>query len=427
MKRLLTTIALLLAAGCATNAPVPPAAAAPEGEARFLVDPRIAYDQPADPATARRFETAWRFFSAGDYAEAQKVIGQLLASNPNYAPASLLTAAIDLRSGRIDEAGTLVEKIQEKSPAYTAANVYAAEIALARHSTRAAYQLYQSIAAQPNAPATAAERVAAIRTQLFSELFGAAQSSPEAQAIPMLREALQIEPGAVAARILLVQKLIAQKNYDDARRELDPILSGNDLDRPDVQEALAEIEVGRGRYQEAIVRYDRLARRSNEPRYTERLNAIKEQFAAANMPPQYQRALESEAMTRADFAVLLFWKVPSIRFAQNAGVPAIAVDLDSDVVGREEMIRAIALGIFPVDQITRRAAPSTPLTAATAARAAARALTSRAAACAKSNDAQTVLAACGVNDPLVGSAPEGPVSGRAGAAMAGQIDKALSR
>jgi tetratricopeptide (TPR) repeat protein len=295
--------------------------------------------------------------------------------------------------------------------------VYAAEIALARNDLRTAYQLYQQVA---NPPEIVTTRIADIRKRLYDQLVAA-------DSIASLREALQLEPGATAARMLLVQKLLATKSYDEARRELDPILNTGDVDRPDVQESLAEIDVGRGRYQEAIVRYDRLARRTNDPRYTQRLNAIKDQFAAANMPPQVQHALETDVITRADFAVLLYWKVPSIRFAQNVGAPPIAVDLDSDVIGREEMIRAIALGIFPVDSITRRASPNMMLTAIATARAASRALALRGASCTREagNDPQKVLAACGVNDPTIGTTPDAPVTGRLASTMAEQIDKAL--
>ena len=400
----LLAVLAAMAAACAT-APAPPPVVEPQGDARFLIDPRIGFEQSVNP----NFEAAWRHYLAGNDAEARKRI----ATMPGYAPASLLEAAIDIRAGRLDEASAIVSKL----PSWTASNVYAAEIALARNDLRTAYQLYQQVA---NPPEIVTIRIADIRKRLYDQLVAGGS-------IATLREALQLEPSATAARMLLVQKLLATKNYDEARHELDPVLNTADVDLPDVQEALAEIDVGRGRYQEAIVRYDRLARRTNDPRYTQRLNTIKDQFAAANMPPQVQHALETEVISRADFAVLLYWKVPSIRFAQNVGAPPIAVDLDSDVIGREEMIRAIALGIFPVDQVTRRASPNTMLTAMATARAASRALAVRGASCTREagNDPLKVLAACGINDPTIGTTADAPVTGRFAASMAEQIEKAL--
>ena len=43
----------------------------------------------------------------------------------------------------------------------------------------------------------------------------------------------------------------------------------------------------------------------------------------------------------------------SIRFAQNVPTPPIAIDI-ADIPGRDEVIRAMALGIYPVDPVTRR-------------------------------------------------------------------------
>ena len=71
------------------------------------------------------------------------------------------------------------------------------------------------------------------------------------------------------------------------------------------------------------------------------------------MPAHYRAAADSLAVTRSDFAVLLYWTVPSVRFAQNLGTPQIAVDIE-DVAGREEIIRALALGLYDVDPVTRR-------------------------------------------------------------------------
>jgi hypothetical protein len=404
LKRLLCPLLLLFFAACPSTT-VPPPIVEPQGDTRFLIDPRTGFNQPAP----LQFENAWRYFLAGNDAEAQKGI----AAMPGYAPATLLQAAIDIRSGKLDEASALIARLPSS---WTASNVYAAEVALARGDVRGAYRMYQQIA---NLPEISAARMADLQKRLFDQLV--AENS-----IASLREALQLEPSATAPRMLLVQKLLATKSWDDARREIDPILNTADVDRPDVQEALAEIEVGRGLYQQAIVRYDRLVKRTNEPRYVTRLNAIKEQFTLANMPTQYQHAVESDAITRADFATLLYWKVPSIRFAQNIA-PPIAVDLDADVIGREEMIRAIGLGIFPVDQVTRRASPNASLSAIATARAAARALAVRGAACAHEggNDPQRVLAACGINDPTIGTTADAPVTGRFAADMAEQIEKTL--
>lgn len=415
VARLLGTAVLILAA-CTPAVTTPPPAVTPQGEDRYLIDPRTG-SPPADPQTGRQFETAWRFFLAGNDDEAWKLVQQIRGKNPSWDPAWLAAAALDIRAGRFLDALEIVRKHDT-----IAARVYEAEIAIRLDHPREAYDLYRAIAARPDAPPTAQERVAQLENTLYEQLIASAQSAPDAQSIPLLREALTFRPAAVEPRIQLARKLVTQRSFEEARRELDPLLSGNEVDRAEVQELLAEIDVGRGRYQEAIVRYDRLARRTKEPRYEQRLEEIKADWSMANMPAQYRQALESPAITRADLAILLYWTVPSIRFARNLGTPPIAVDIE-DVAGRDEMIRAIAIGLFDVDPVTRRVGPSRVVTAERLSRHLARVLQLRGAACARG--ATSILGACGVTDPLATLPPDSPVSGRDAQKLLAQVARQL--
>jgi tetratricopeptide (TPR) repeat protein len=423
-------IATFVVAACAPTSPPP--ATVPKAEDRYLVDPRLGYRGTATPAIEKRFEAAWQSFLAGNDADARKRLTDIRTRDASYVPAALALAAIDTRDGKLDVARNEVDQIAAKQPRYTAAEVYQAEIAIAEKRMRDALDLYRTVATRTSAPPTARERITELETQLFNQLFGAANVAPDEEAIRLLREALRLQPGASAARILLVQKLVGQHSYDDARRELEPMLD-RDADRADVQEALAEIDIGRGRYQEALVRYERLARR--DAKYSRRFEEIKTQFAEANTPPLVRRALESDAVTRADVAVMMYWKVAAVRFAQNLPPPPIATDI-GEAPGREEIIRAIALGIFQVDQVTRRVGPFTPVTNGALARIAARLLATRGATCARGLPAvrddlaraEAVLKACGVRDPFdAAAAADAPANGRITAAVMEDADRALSR
>lgn len=391
---------------------------APQGDDRYLIDPRTGYSGALAPAIAQRLETAWRHALAGNDAEAERNLAALRQRAPELPPATLLEAFLAIRAGRHDEARRLIARVD---PENLAARVYEAEIAVRERETRIAYDLYRQIAALPDAPATARERLTELEGALFNELYAAAQSAPEAEAIRLLREALTFNAGSIEARILLSQKLVAQRQFDEARRELEPLLNVA-ADRAEVQEILAEIDVGRGRYQEAIVRYDRLSRRTQEPRHAQRLEEIKSEWSAANMPAHYRAALDSAAVTRSDFAVLLYWTVPSVRFAQNLGSPQIAVDVE-DVAGRDEIIRAIALGLYDVDPVTRRVSPHRTLTASRVSHLLSRVLVLRGAACARGSS--SVLAACGVRDPLDTHAPDAAVSGAVVRSALEQVAKQL--
>ncbi|MEA2235706.1 MAG: hypothetical protein QOC81_430 [Thermoanaerobaculia bacterium] len=425
------TILFLITAAVALGrcAPAPPpvvAPAAPQAGDRFIIDPRAGYDVQPSPANAKRFDEAWSAILGGDYTTARKRLETIHSKEPNYAPVQLAEAAIALRQGKTDIARPIVEQARSRKAHYTAAEVYAAEIAIAEKRTREAYDTYRDIASRPGAPPTAAERIAELRNTLFDQLYSAAVAAPDEDSVRLLRDALAINPSGSGARILLAQKLVGQHKYDEARVTLDPLLNGPDVDRSEVQEALAEIDINRGRYESAIARYERLSKR--EPRFARRLDEIKQNYAESNMPSQFRRAIESEAITRGDLAVLMYWKVASVRFASNLAAPPIAIDV-SETPGRDEIVRAIALGIYQVDPVTRRVSPFAAVNAGALTRTTARLLALRGAACARGagNDPQKVLAACAIVDPTLGAGADTPVSGRVAAGVMEQVDRALSR
>jgi thioredoxin-like negative regulator of GroEL len=418
----LLLLAIVIAASC-TPTDVPPPTVTPQGDDRFLIDPRTGDTTALAPKFARQFETAWRHVLAGNTAEARKKLDEIRRTNPGYVPVLLAQAAVEIKEGRFDAAHELVVAAQERVPDSIAAQTYDAEIATREGKTRIAYDLYRALATRPDAPKIAIERVAQLQEAIFNELYTAAQTAPDTEAIRLLREALLMNAGTADARILLARKLVAQRQFDEARKELDPLLN-TIADRAEIQELLAEIEVGRGRYQEAIVRLDRLARRTKDPRYEKRLDEIKLEWSAANMPAHFRSALESAAITRAELATLLYWTVPSVRFAQNLGAPEIAVDID-EVQGRDEMIRAIALGLYDVDPVTRRVSPFRTVSAGRLSTLLARVLTSRGAACARGLSNDRVLAACGVTDPLTTASAESTVTGRDAQKALEQIAKKL--
>jgi tetratricopeptide (TPR) repeat protein len=419
---LFLSIALLR---CASTPP--PAPASPSRpEDRYLIDPRTGYGRPAPEAVQRKFDEAWRSLLAGDIPAAQRLLSRI---DPSYPPVLLGQAAIQMHDGNLDQAAALIERARLLGAEYPALDVYRGEIALARQQAREALELYRRAASLTQLPAASSERIAWLQKQLFDALYAQALAASDEQAVAILREALVMSPDAAAARQLLVQKELALKQYEEARRDLDPLLTTQAAqEQPEVQEALAEIDAGQGRFHDAIARYERLTRRTQDPRFAERLEQLKQQWNEANMPSVYMNAVESPAITRGDLAVLMYWQIPSIRFAQNLAAPPIAIDID--VPGREEIIRALALGIYQVDPVTRRIDPDRVVTEDALRRIMARTLLVRGATCARqasrdpsdSGRAQNVLSACGLT---VGSS-DATVSGRDAQALLDKVDRLLA-
>ena len=411
---------VIAAIACAT-APTAPPPPVPSGQVQHLVDPRIGWSAAPSDAIDRRFDAAWRLVVAGDFDGARKRLADVESRDAGYAPAKLAEAAIDLQEGHADAARAIAEDLAGANPQYTAAQIYVAEIDIEQNRIRSAYDRYRDIVKLPDAPRSASARFAELQTRVFDQLYGAALNAPPSDAVDFLREALQVNPSATAARLLLAQKLMAQQKFDEARRELDPLVNTSAASQADVQETLAEIDVGKGQYEEAIEVYERLVRNDPTGKFAKRLDQVKQLFAAANLPPQVMRAMQAPVVTRADLAVLMYWTIASIRFAQNVPPPPIATDI-ADIPGRDEVIRAMALGIYPVDPVTQRVNPDAEVSDATLAKIATRILAIRGAACARVPSDQ-ILTACGITitpDDL-------PVSGETATSVLQQVDRAVSR
>src|SRR5438552_1277440 len=74
---LIAALAIALA-NCAPP-PAPVVAPAPQGNDRFIIDPRIGYEPQPSPANAKRFDDAWRAILAGDYTTARKKLDEIHA------------------------------------------------------------------------------------------------------------------------------------------------------------------------------------------------------------------------------------------------------------------------------------------------------------------------------------------------------------
>ncbi len=411
-------LALFLVAACATT---PPSATAPGAAPAtvFEVDPRAGWTAPAGATPPSGWDRAMRDLAAGRPDRADQRLQELERKSPAYPPASLALGALALQSGDLAAAAPRIEAAAKAQPAWTAAQYYLARLEAERGNLEGAVARLRPLAPAPGAPPAIAERLASVETRLFDQLYQAAAGAPPPVAIASLRRALSIRPESSAARLLLVQNLIAARNFAEARMELDPLLQAAGSGRAEVQAALAEIDAGRGRFDEAIERYERIVRIDARPEYLARLETIKREFTLANMPPRYRAAAASPALTRAELATLVYWTVSGVRFGRPPAEPAIAIDV-ADVESRDEIVRAIAFGLFPVDPVTRRVFPERTVTAANTARVLLRIMTLTASPSCLSEagaDSSTlagivrIFDACGIDTVPLRGDPDAPVSG----------------
>jgi thioredoxin-like negative regulator of GroEL len=369
MKRLQSLAALLLTVtllSC-TTVQVPPPQPLSE-QARRLVDPMIGYSGPGDGQLAEQHAAAWGRFTAGRIAQAETDWRRILEQRPQFEPAIVGLAAVAIALDQPRRAEELLAGVSS----YPASVVYRAELAAARGDVVTAAESLQPVVGFPGLPTSVSERFEQLRQLAVEELLLRAETGDVPGRIRLFHQALALAPESRETRLELVDLLIAQRSFADARSTLEPLIeSAAALNR--VQASLAEIEIGEGRFQPAMRRYERLVELTGDTVYRERLEAARRLWHESNLPRQFQLAVRAPALTREQMAVLFFWKVPSIRFARNLGQPPIIVDME-EVTGREELIRALQLGLLPLDSVTRSARPRRQVNAGEFLEAAVRAL-----------------------------------------------------
>ncbi len=397
---------LLLSAACAT---APPASKA---ELPVLIDPRLGYEGVSSEPVERKFVAAWQKLSGGQLDAADKAFASLSTRYPQYSPSTLARAVVALGRNDLDLAERYVEKVADPNSSYFAAEAYRGEIALARGLTEDAWRSYERITRLRGVPVIVSTRAEFVSDAWFEELVARADATEsDRERIDFLEEAIRLRPRADATRIALAKRLIEVEQWERARAEVEVLLDRGLVDDSDVQAIVADLEAAEGRFEDAIVRLERLAQRSPGRGHEERLAEVKLDYMRANLPPRYHRAVASSQITRTDLAVLAYWHVSAVRFTR-VSEPPIAVDI-AGAPGRDEIVKALGLGILSVDPATRAVGPDVPVSARAFVNATVRLMRLGATPeCASELSGVAALSACGIDLSRFLEDPAGAVRGQ---------------
>jgi tetratricopeptide (TPR) repeat protein len=316
-------------------------------------------------------ETGWRALAAGDAAEAEREFLRARTSRPYLAAEiGLIEARVVL--GRIEEALGACREALSAGPQTVPLLVGCGEARARAGQIFEAHELYARAAARAGAKSAVRRRADELKAQAIDVLAKSASAGAHdrnySDARRRAERAIELSPGdaalhALAGEIELEdgQSEKAFERFREAYR-LDPSNVG-------VQEKLAGLARDRDPSL-AVAILDGLAR--SDPKYEEQAAEARLAFRVSNWPAPEREAVESERITRAGAASLVWWMFPEIREARvRANVIA------SDVVSRKDsraVTRAVALGLLDVDPETHRARPDASLTRRTAARMALRLL-----------------------------------------------------
>jgi hypothetical protein len=421
---------LLAAALAGACAPKPPPAPLPEKppelpishrDRAYLIDPLEGYGDAVPEEVRDRLQRAFRdLLERADVEGARATASELIEGDAELLPALVLAAQVDFAEGRPVDVVTRLVPVGDRKPGYVASQLLLGRAAEQAGDLPLAYSAFRAIATRsqvalqrlgelhPRAMEILSNRLQeALRNQRFDEAekhLALLQSWGAEETVTLEgARSLAVARGDRRAELTAVKELSARRPKD---REL--------LER----RADLELAVGDPGAGLQIVQ-DLATREPGNPALQEKLAAAKYRWRLSLLPPEIQEIAGRAELSRGDFAVLLYWLIPNVRYARPSS-GRIATDV-LDSLHQEEIVRVVNLGLMDVDATLHRFSPAAGIRWGTALRTLARVLalggsagdclggatgqSPQSAICAAAADCGLIPSAddCQVGTPLAGS------------------------
>ncbi len=356
----LAVVALLLGVAC-SGAPKPRAGptAGPWDARRpdlpYLLSPLEGYPLVADAAREARVSAAFgALITQGDAGAARAVADQLLADDPGFHPAVVLAAAVEFLERDPAAAVARLGPVAAELPGYVAAGLLLGRSAEAVGDLVAAFAAYRQTV-HPLAAGRVAELEPRALEVVHRRLEDALRRGRLDEAEDHLARLLEWAPEDIL-RYRAEAQLAAALGDGPAELEALRALTGREPGDEAVLARRGELELALGDPGAGLQIFRDLAQRHpGDPWYEDRLAAAKFRWRLQSLPPRVQRLAQLPELARGDFAVLLYWLVPGVRFDRTTSA-RIAADVLEDP-RRDEIVRVVNLGLMQVDETLHLFAP----------------------------------------------------------------------
>lgn len=367
---LLAAAAMLAACGSAGTAPAePPVRERPQQAARpleiasserpYLIGPLTGYPQEQQVDSERREAvlTAYRrLLEAGDVEGAERTAAELLEGAPDFHPAQVLAAQIDFLENDFQAVFDRLKPLEQAVPGYVASQLLLGRAAEKLGNLPEAYSAYRAIAARQQ---LAFQRTGELHPRALEILYNRVNDALRSADLVVAEESLARLQAWAPSELVTLE---AARNVAVARADLPAelvavkSLVARRPDDRDLLERRAELELSVGDPGKGVEIIQNLAaRQPNDPRLAEKLESAKFRWRLTLLPQAVQQTAAKPELNRADFAVLLYWLVPNVRYGRpTAG--RIATDI-LDHPRQEEIVRVVNLGLMDVDPTLHRFSP----------------------------------------------------------------------
>ncbi len=279
-------------------------------------------------------------------------------------PLVLAAAYVTLVKGNRDGARAELASLTAAHPAWVAAIEAEADIAAVEGRPSDALERYRTVLRLVPSDGRARERVEALGAQVAAVKRQEAEAALLSGDLDAARRAahalLQLEPASAAGPVLLARAAASGGKNEDAWTWAREARRRAPADRT-VAAFAAETAAKARRWADAATLYEGLA--AADPAFVPRAEEARLEFKVQNLPEAARSAAESQRLTRAQLAALLWWTIPEFREALVPPGTEIAVDV-VDRPDRSTLVRAIGLGFLSVSPETHRVGTETGVTRA---------------------------------------------------------------
>ncbi|MBZ0111533.1 MAG: hypothetical protein K8J08_03660 [Thermoanaerobaculia bacterium] len=358
----LLAVALSFVAACGGAPVIETSPAIPDVDRVYFLQPLSGFDRSLDAESRRQIEAAFnQLVLHRDSSEAHRVASELRRRDPELAPARVLEAQARLYDGDFRGAAGLVDSVRFEFPRYLAAGMVFARASELQGDLVEAYAEYERLSASVN---VAFDRAVDLRPRALEAQAQRIEDARNRGRLDEAGEALERLQAwdPLSDRTLQLSFEVA-RDADDLPQQLRWIrelvaLTPEDLE---LRSTWGDLEMRGGDPNMALEIFQNLTHdHPDDPYFADQFDRAKFIWRLRNLPPIVAETVAVRELTRADYAVLVYWLVPGVRAGGNPEAK-IATDI-LDHPRRQEIMRVVNLDLMRLDGSLRVFRPEAPVT-----------------------------------------------------------------
>jgi tetratricopeptide (TPR) repeat protein len=359
--RVASFLLLLLTAACAPKAVPLPTVSSPRFPDFIAPVVPAAF---ATTAAAGLQVRGWTFLQAGDLKNAEREFAIAVKSSPDFYPAEVGLAYVDLAEREYREALTRFDRVLDRQPAEPAALVGLGEANLGLNREADALRAFEAAVAADPLLTEIARRVEVLKFRVAEQRLADARAAAAAgradDAVRAYSAAIESSP---ASAFLYRELAVVERQRGDDVSALRHFRAALDIDPMDASSlvGIGEILEAQGDFEAAAKTYEDAQAIEPTPELRAKLEAVRARAELARLPAEYRAIESAPQVTRADLAALIGVRLTSLLQADARADAEPITDVRGDwaapwilLVSRAGVMQPFANHTFQPRAVIRR-------------------------------------------------------------------------